>query len=413
MAIKGGDLLHVGERVLIERAQTGGPGQVNLSPEHLYELGNYQSTGILYDIPDLSFSVESLDTSAALEALLTGIDFSTMNDGDLADPATCINLDVASEFKNGRGSSAPFDIATSVAIPYLTVESLSYRFGLRDKAAQTATLKGDSIFYNPGSTYMETFTGTATAGQTCALAHKAYPYNGDTLTGPRYALGVKVRGLDGTTRLKYGVDYTETVTGTGATKTVSVVVTASVPNTSHIDVIYASDTVATYPQNSHTVPSAVRPAAIRGRDIEVYVGGQSVGNKWTSVQSVNIDWRVQLQKDEEFGNHQLVGQDYDVPTVNGSVVVKPRDAAELYTKIAQAAGVATTAEAVGALSTTPLELMVVLHSPVDGTVLKSLVVPDARLTVPGYSGRVQNKLEVTLNFESDGGILYVYKGAAP
>lgn len=413
MAIKGGDLLHVGNNVLIERAQTAGPGQVSLSPEHQYELGNYQSTGITYDIPDLSFSVESLDASAALEALLTGQSFSGLSAGALMDPAKAFCLDVASEFKNGRQASAPFDVGSSVAIPYLALEQLSYRFGLRDKAAQTATLKGDAIFYNPGSTYIQTAAGSNTANQAVILANPAYPYNGDTLTGTRYALGVKVRATNGTTRLRYGTDYTEAATGAGAAKTVTLTIIKAVPTTAFIDVIYCSSVVANYPQNSHTVPSAVRPAAIRGRDIEVFVGGSSLSNRWSGVQSVNLDWRVQLQKDEEFGNVQLVAQDYDVPTVTGAVTLKPENPAALYAKIRQAAGVATATEAVGALSTTPLELRVVLHSPVDGTTLKTLVVPDARLNVPGYSGRVQNKLEITLNFESDGGILYVYKGAAP
>jgi hypothetical protein len=60
-----------------------------------------------------------------------------------------------------------------------------------------------------------------------------------------------------------------------------------------------------------------------------------------------------------------------------------------------------------------LPLDIVLYSPDDGTVLKTLHVPDARFTVPGYSGRVQQKLTVTFNFESDLGSLLVYKGARP
>ena len=45
-----------------------------------------------------------------------------------------------------------------------------------------------------------------------------------------------------------------------------------------------------------------------------------------------------------------------------------------------------------------------------GTVLKTHYVPDARFTIPGYQGQVQQKMNVTVNFESDGGILETFKG---
>jgi hypothetical protein len=42
--------------------------------------------------------------------------------------------------------------------------------------------------------------------------------------------------------------------------------------------------------------------------------------------------------------------------------------------------------------------------------VKTLYIPDARFTVPGVQGRVQQKTEVTFNFSSDGGTLLVYSG---
>jgi hypothetical protein len=156
-----------------------------------------------------------------------------------------------------------------------------------------------------------------------------------------------------------------------------------------------------------------RPSAIRGRNIEVYVGGILLTDKWNGVQSANIDYRVTLQRDEEFGNNNIVGSDYDVPETSGSITVKPRDYAELYDRINQITGAASVTESLGALRRTPLSLDIVLHSPTDGTVLKTLSVPDARFTVPGFSGRVQTKLEVSLLWESDSGDLSVFKGIRP
>jgi hypothetical protein len=52
--------------------------------------------------------------------------------------------------------------------------------------------------------------------------------------------------------------------------------------------------------------------------------------------------------------------------VTGSVDLKPRDYAELYSKICLIAGV-TPGEVAGPLTTIPLELAVVLHSPDTGS----------------------------------------------
>ncbi len=481
MAIKGGDLIHAGNQVLLDRIQTAGPGQLNVPTEKIYELGNYQAVGTILDIPDLSFPMESFDASAEFESVLiggitfrnftgdmtaasatltaadgnftaadvgasvvvqgagtAGADLSTTiasvgtattatltapaattvtgagvelspPSGTVFDINKCRPMDIASQFKTGKNATNPYDVSMGVAVPFLTLEQLSYRFGLRENAQQSATLRGDSIFYTPGSVYVDVFAGTNTANQAITVGRPAYPYRGDTVGGVKYVLGVMLRSGK---RLRKGVDYTETATVSGATASVSLTIVDPVPTTDAIRVIYSSSTVATYPQVSHAVSSATRPAAIRGRNIQVYVGGVAVTDQWTGVQQVTTDWRVTLDRDEEFGNSEIVGQDYDVPEVNGTIDFKPRDPQELVERVRQIAGVPDT-EVVGALQRVKLNLDIVLHSPDTGEVLKTLRIPDARFTVPGYSGRVQQKLTVTFNYESDGGNLKVYKGTAP
>jgi hypothetical protein len=363
MPIKGGDLIHVGNQVLLDRAQTAGPGQVNINQDKIYELGNYQSVGTVFDIPDLSFPVESFDASAELESMLVGKNFATDAAGTEYDLNTCLPVDVASQFKTGKTATNPFDVAVGVSVPYLVLESLSYRFGVTDNASQTATLRGDSIFYTPGSVYVQEATGTNTANQTVALTHGAYPYKGDVVNGTRYALAVTLRSGK---RLLAGVDYTEAATGTGDTRTVTVTVLEPVAASDKIRVSYASDTVATYPQASHAVASATRPAAIRGRNIRVFVGGVDLTDQWTGVQSFTADWKVTLDRDLEFGNSEVVSQDYDVATVDGSLDLKPRDPMQLYKRVAQIAGAATEKEVVGALQQAVLPLDIVLYSPETG-----------------------------------------------
>lgn len=410
MAVKSGELLHLGNTILVDRAQTAGPGTINIPTEKIYELGNYESIATVRDIPDLSFNLESLDVSAEMECMLLGVDFPSAAQGTALPLANCLPMDIASLFKRGRTDANPFDVAASVAIPYLTCESISYRFGLGQSAAQTVNLKGDSIFYSGGSAYVQSATGSNTANQAVVLTNLVIPYNGDVIAGVKYALGVSLKSGQ---RLVFGVDYTEVATGAGASKAVTVTVLVAVPVTDSIRIIYQSTVAANYPQNVHAAATATRPAAIKGRSIEIRIGGVTVTDRWSSVQSVTVEQRLSLLKDEEFGNSQLVAQDYDIPVVSGTVEIKPRNAAELLTRIRQIAGVVSTTEVVGPFQTVALPLEVLLHSPDTGAVLKTIFIPDARFTMPGYSGRVQQKLTLSFPFDSDGGTLIVYKGQKP
>src|SRR3954454_19508859 len=117
MAIKGGDLLHVGKTVLLERIQTGGPGQINLSPEKVYELGNYRGIATIFDIPDLTFTMDSIDATAQLEALLVGSDFATDAAGTAYDPAKSIPFDAIGQIKPGANKTNAYDVVGSVVTP--------------------------------------------------------------------------------------------------------------------------------------------------------------------------------------------------------------------------------------------------------------------------------------------------------
>ncbi len=117
MAIRSGEPIHVGNQVLVDRAQTAGPGTLNINTEKIYELGNYKSVATVRDTPDLTFTCESFDVSAEMEALLVGQDIPALADGSELDMSKCVPMDVASQFKAGRNAPAPFDLVGSVAIP--------------------------------------------------------------------------------------------------------------------------------------------------------------------------------------------------------------------------------------------------------------------------------------------------------
>lgn len=399
MSVKAGQVLHDANGFVVDRIQTGGVGNLNIPEERVYELGNYQTVATVRDIPDLTFDVESLDVSTEFETLLTGqVGATPTTEIDFTDAKP---LDIISPFKSAQGA---FNTIRGIAIPYLTLENVTYRFGNRQNATQAFSLRGDSVFYIPGTPYYEEFTKAGVGPY--AFAHTALPYieSGDTL----YALSVCFVRVDGTYgRLFFGDEYTNTTTGFTLTAAGS----ARIADGAQLHVVYGSTTEAEYPQSVHQGVS-VKPAAVRGKDIDVYIGTDAatpVFSRWTGVQSFEISRRVNLDNDEEFGNPHFVAQDYDTAEVTGSITVRPRDVTDLWDKIHQVADVPTN-EIVGPFTSTSLPVELRIHDPESGTRVKTLYVPDARFQIPGVQGRVQQKLEVQFNWTSDGGNLLAYNG---
>ncbi len=402
MAIKAGTFLHDVNGTVINRIQTAGPGSVNVPEEKVFELGNYQSVGLVKDIPDLSFDMESLAVSTEIEALLTNLDPSlttTQQEFDLAD---AVPIDVISPFKSGDGA---FDIVKGVICPHLTLERASYRFGLRQNATQQFTLKGDSIYYVPDSPYKEIITNTGATTYSFANTPTIdYIEDGDTFSA--YNITLKDSTTKVSKRLFLTTDYTNTSSD----------FTLLVDNSTvydEIHVVYGSTSAATYNQTVHA--GATQPTAIRGRNIDVYVSDGAatpVLIRWDGVQSFETTWSVTLENDEEFGNSKFVDTGYDTAEVTGSIGVKSSDAADLWDKIANIANVTTSVTA-GALSAVDLELEVRLSDPDTGSVIKTFYIPEARFTIPSLSGRVETKLETTFNFTSSTGDLKIYEDTRP
>lgn len=408
MAIKAGQILHVGnDSVVIDRIQTAGPGNLNIPTEKIYELGNYKSVATIRDVPDLSFTMESLDVSTEIEALL--LDNPTYDPLVGYDLSYAKPLEMASQFKAGKSATDAFAVVDSVGLPFLVVESVGYRFGLRDNARQTVTLRGDSIFYNPGSTYVDEVVGSGVAGQTLVTTHPAYLTDDG---GTRRVLSVTA----GDSRLFKDVDYTETIGAVAAgAATTTLTFTKAIPATKKIRAMYASPDVRSYPQSVHP-DVLVKPAAVRGKDIDIYLGGYdpadvpgSAVNRLASVQGLSVDYRVTLEKDEEFGNYYAVANDYEVPAVTGSIDLKSASVQELFALVRKLAGVTDPLKVVGPSNAVPLELDIVIKNGVDGSTLKRLHVPDATFTTPGFSGRANTRFTNTINFESDEGSLVVFK----
>lgn len=407
MAIRAGQIIHDVHGFVVQRIQTGGVSNLNIPNTRVYELGNYGSVAIVRDIPDLTFDINSLSVTTDLEALISGVDPTTVTPGQMFDFSTTFPMDVISPFRSGNGK---FNIIKGIIVPYVTLDTVAYKFGVKANADQTFSYKGDSIFYVPGSPYYQKFVLVG-ATFTYTLAHTAVVYaeQGNSL----YVLGACVRnpstGLS--KRLFYG---TQTGQYTNAATTITTFDDWFALGYTELHVVYGSAVAATYNASVNT-PATTTPAAVRSKDISVYVSDGAATPtllKWSGVQSVDITRKVASTPDEELGNPKYVSYDADTVDVSGQVVVKSFDATDLWTKVAQIAGTATNVVS-GLQTANPLELEIVVHDPITGAALKSFNIPDALFEAPAIQGKANTKLDVTMKWSSNASVLQVYSGAKP
>jgi hypothetical protein len=335
------------------------------------------------------------------------------------DLTACGTVDIIGLIKPGVLAAAPFDALRSVACPLLYPEKLSYKFQVQQNSTLDISLRGDSIFYAPGTSYNQhAVGGSADIGgiphlsggtyNTLVLTYPAGLYT--SAAGDSRVLSVSVDGQ----RQIEGTDFT--VSAAPGAYSAATITFVNIPTTAaKVSVVYFSSTIANFPQSVHPLASA-KPAAVKGRDVRVYIGATydpanptaSAAYRWSGVQSVTADWAVNVTKDYELGSALATTVEADdVPTVNGSVSLRARNAAELFTRLRQITGVTSADKAVGPDNAVELTLdIVVLDS--TGAVMKRLHVPDARFSLPGYNAQVGQRVDVDMSYTSDTGSLLVY-----
>lgn len=417
MAVRAGQILFDIDGFVIDRIQTGGVNNLNINAEKISEVGDFYTVGIVRDIPDLSFEIQSLDVSTDIEALMCNTTPPNVSAGTGASPTgTALSflntapLDVSSPF---RAANQQFNIVQGVLVPFLNLEQVQYRFGLRANAEETFTMRGDAIYYVPGVPVTETAPGTNAAGQTFTY-HWGPAIEYQELGQTFYCLSAwwydPSTGL--LIRLVHNQDYTDDQNGFTLTAGVTIPVTATVHYCYGTAAPSGSLPTPTHPfyygPNSNT-PQTVKPSAIRSKDMDVYVGVAGNMVRLTGVQSYESTWRVTLQSFEEFGNAHLRSNEFNFADVSGSLGLKGVNPYDTIAKIQNLIGIPTN-QIAGALTYPQVQLECRLRDPATHNLLKTIYIPDAQFEAPPMSQRANQQLEFTMNFSGATGNMTVYKG---
>jgi hypothetical protein len=418
MSVHAGNILHVGGNNVIDRIQSAGLTNAQNAYDVIREIGNDEVVDKVPQDPDYTFSVETFDVSTEIEAWLTG-----KVGTDPADPtaapgaadaagteyrwADCEFVNVASPWKE---PGAAGDVLSGHLVPAYYPTRISYSFGVTDNASQTVELSGGSYYYGEGAPVeqFETGDGAQTAFLTDdpAIGHRIGGALGTTF---KRVFGVLVNGV----LQVEGIDYTEASPAVGAAAGIATITFLTPPAIgADIRFGYFTNAATAFPQPVH--PSTlVKPAAVRGRNICVFVGSGVGRVKLGGVQAATLDATVDGAVEREFCNTEIVGRTINGRDTNGDVTVRSKDRDAFFALLAKVTGLAR-GEVVGNLNQFTLPLEIQIQNPKNpAQILKTLYVDDAIFSVPGTPARVNTPTDFALHYESQSGTYSAFKGAKP
>lgn len=399
MSVDSGKIMFTGGgQFLLDRVQSGDVSR-NTPEEVIKELGNEESVETVRDIPESTFSLESFDTSVELEALLCRENPSTINTP--LNLRNALPIDITAPHK-GEGESK--NATHGVILAGLSVNSVRYAMGVDQNAGNTFQLVNDYEWPGVGSPIAEEFAGQGDGDASYTLGTpNAVPT--EVRGQDRYVLSACVYKADGSyTQLAFD-EYTDNAT------TITLLDGDAAPVGSVLAVTYFTTDIQEYLQGVHPT-ATVKPGAIKGKDIRVYVGPQGGPLVWwRGLQSTEFNWSRTGTAEKEMGSVKRVATDYDTPEVTGNLTMRPGTLEYLYARIVEVTG-GDPAKVANVLNTELLEILAVYLHPTTGAVLKGLRTPAARVDAPPLSARVNEKRGAVFNFKDDGGNLEILSPAA-
>lgn len=422
MSVNAGQIVTVSGRTVLQRVQSSGLGTVRIPVDTIREVGNEFVVDKVPTEPDFTFTLESLDVSCDIEAMLHGAVASGASgaaaqdaDGTEYPWAGAQSLNIISPWKSKVTSASGGVVEAGHIIPGYYPTRIRYAFGVTANATTTVELGGGSFYEGKFAPIEETATGngvqTAYVTANAAVRHRKGGVQGTTF---RSVFGVLVDGVP----MTEGSDFTTTGGGpASAASAVTITFNVAPPTPANgkpnVRFVYFTTAAQAYPQSVHR-SAVVLPGAVRGRNICVSVasGGAATWQRLPNVQSLTLEATCATEVERELCNEEQVGRTVTGIDTSGDVVYRGRDAAAFFLTLKRLTGVDTDEEVLGFINVNPVQLKIEIQNPKNpGQILKTLYVADAQFDIPDVPARVNAAIDFTLGWQSQSGSYSAFKGA--
>jgi hypothetical protein len=311
-------------------------------------------------------------------------------------------VNIASPWKDPEAGAAG-DIIAGHLVPGYLPSRLTYRFGATDNAQMSADLIGGEFYYG-GFAPVEEYAQGDGAQTAFVTSDPTVHYRVGGAAGAvfRDVFGVIV----GKRRMIEGVDYT-VAGGNGAPATITFAVAPAA--TDLVRFSYFTSAAKTYPQTVHA-DTLIKPGAVRGRNIKVYLGAGVARARVAGIQTVDLEATLDTSADYELGSEGQVGRTINGTDCNGTLTVRAKDAAAFIALLAKVTAVPQN-EVFGYFNNNSIPLTIQVENPKAGGVLKTIVVDNAQFQPPGTPARVNQPTDFAIRFGSLDGTFREVKGA--
>ena len=465
MSIPSGHIITVGGLNVIDRLQDAGLPNPKVPTVTVYETGSDLVVGKILTEAEFSFGMTSWNVNCDMMAMLVGKvgkegegPSAVDADGTLYRWENVDFINLACPWAYDTGTEGG-NISSGVCVPAYLATALSYKFGVTANAEQTVTLQGGQ-YYMAQAYPIEEVTETtkeeaagAFSVETKEVARR-YRIGGAEGEAFRHVYGVLVNGVI----QQEGVDYEEVPVAAafveatkyklkeivsvggetyecikegsekeppaahaaawkklGGAEAVKIKFIGILPDAAVIRFMYFSIKAHALPQSVHATTLTL-PAAVRGRNIKVWLGTGDEAEKHElhGVQDIMLSASRKGTVQREMGYQDPIGFNETGIDCMGSITIDPKEEAALYRALEELTGVkvqGTNAEVLGYLNEHQVPLCIAIYNPKKPTeVLKSIWVGDAMFQPPASNSKVNTVLSLPISWESESGTFAEVKG---
>ena len=360
------------------------------------ELGNPTHAGTSRDSPNVSITFQAMDVGIKVISVLTGQDENafpgaglniTTGDNALAE------IDIVGYVKNETVA----DYVKAMHLRRCRIQSFTFNYTVDGDSTEEYTATGSAKRWFTRDVMVELFgsgAGPFAMGETAIQ-----------LKNSDYCLSVIKDGLY--------LDEVDAAPDSGEYRVVGngITLNAGDPVASQMLAVYQANPGGNAWSDINELDAI--PAAIRGKDVAVEIGGSNQ----VRVQSVSVTANFNPIAVREMGRRDVVGYREQIPEVTGTITVLDTDTEliEIFS-VGEFEG-GDTEFVVGDCTISGSSLAIILRDPADCEtpydVLKTVYLDSVTITSEGYTSNVNDNATQTFDYRSDSGSVYVYSGAKP
>jgi len=356
------------------------------------EIGSASHVGNVQDLPNVTLTFSAMDVGIKIFSALTGTN-------PAAYPAAGVDISSLGEIDAIMyvKDVTTNDYVKTIHARKLQIRDFTFTYNADGESTEDYTAIGSERRYFSKEVTVDKLVA---AGVTQALTQTPL-----VLKNGRYLLSVIMNGV-----------YLTEVAGAPATGEYRVTLPTTLTTGDALGgggiimAVYQSDPVAL---SWADVGDATMPVAIRGKDVPVKIGLNSIPR----VQSVTINGTLNTQTVREMGNRQIVGSTKQVPEVTGTIAVLDTDL-EL-TALLQYGVLASGTEyfpgegCVVSGASLSIQLLDPCDDTLPYTVIKEVYIDGIIPTGDAFAGNVNQNTTLNFNWKSTYGHCKVYSGARP